>query len=71
MRTLSMMEVEKVNGAAVISLPYVITEAIEFGAFGVLGNIVLHGATAATIGHGLLLGACVGAGYAVVRSVIA
>ena len=70
MRTLSMTEVENVNGAAVISLPYVINEAIEFGALGVLGNIVAHGVTAATIGNGLLLGACVGASYALVRSVI-
>lgn len=70
MRTLSMVEVENVSGAAVISLPYVMTEAVEFGAMGVLGNILLNGVTAATIGHGLLLGACVGASYGVVRSII-
>jgi hypothetical protein len=70
MRTLTTTEIETVNAAAGIHLPYVINEAIEFGAMGVLINMMLHGVTAAAIGHGLLLGAGVGASYALVHSVI-
>jgi hypothetical protein len=43
---------------------------MDFAASGVLLNIVLNGVTAATIGQGILLGAGVGASYALVRSVI-
>jgi|GEM_PF-4125220 len=70
MRILTIAESETVNAAAAVSLPYVVTEALEFGAAGVLINMVLKGVTAATIGQGLLMGAGVGATYALVHSVI-
>jgi hypothetical protein len=71
MRTLTITEIENVNGAAVIQLPYVMNEAMEFGAMGVLMNIMLHGVTTAAIGHGLLLGVGVGVSYGLVHSLIA
>ncbi len=70
MRTLTITEIETVNGAAVIHLPYVMNEVMEYGAMGVLINMMLNGVTAAAIGHGLLLGAGVGASYALIHSVI-
>lgn len=70
MRILSPTELSNVQAATGINLPYVLTEAIDFSAMGVLLNIVHCGVTAAAIGNGLLMGAGVGATYALVRSVI-
>ncbi len=70
MRTLTLIELSNVQAAAGINLPYVLNETIDFAAMGALMNIVYSGVTAATIGHGLLMGAGVGATYALVRSVI-
>lgn len=70
MRTLHIEEVMEVSAAAGVHLPTVVNSAMDFAATGVLLNIVLNGVTAATIGQGILLGAGVGASYALVRSVI-
>lgn len=69
MRTLSSIETTNVSAAAAIHLPTVVNQAVEYGSLGVLMNIVVHGATLATVGQGLLLGAGVGACYALVRAV--
>lgn len=70
MRTLTVKELESVNAAAAIALPLVVDKTMEFGATGVLLNILLSGTSAATIGHGLLMGAAVGASYGIIRSVV-
>ncbi len=70
MRTLHQTETKTVSAAVGVHLPTVVDNAIDFAASGVLLNIVLNGVTAATIGQGILLGAGVGASYALVRSVI-
>lgn len=70
MRILTLTELSNVQAAAGINLPYVLNEAIDFSAMGVLMNIVVCGVTATAIGNGLLMGAGVGATYALVRSVI-
>ncbi|MCS5709999.1 hypothetical protein [Candidatus Berkiella aquae] len=69
MRIITNQELMEV-AAAGINLPYVFNEAIDYGALGVLFNIVLNGVTAATIGNGFLMGAGVGVGCAIVHSVI-
>lgn len=70
MRTLHQSETMSVSAAVGVHLPTVVNSAMDFAATGVLLNIVLNGVTAATIGQGILLGAGVGASYALVRSVI-
>lgn len=70
MRTLTLTELSTVQAASGINLPYVLNETIDYAAMGVLMNIVYCGVTTASIGHGLLLGAGVGATYALIRSVI-
>jgi len=70
MRTLTLKELDSINAAAAIALPLVVDKTMEFGAAGVLFNILWSGASAATIGHGLLMGAAVGASYGIIRSVV-
>ncbi len=70
MRILSLTELSNVQAAAGVGLPYILNEAIDYAALGVLVNIVYCGVTATAIGNGLLMGAGVGATYALVRSVI-
>ena len=69
MRTLTINEIEAVNGGITLTakdFSYFMDKTVGYGATGVLAKMVLSGVTVAAGTQGFVIGASVGAAYAVV-----